>query len=58
VAAAALEYDPSLAVLGAPGSLLLEAVEGNGMESVAEAFADRLLPDGRLYREPPECGPH
>jgi UPF0271 protein len=49
VAAAAHEYDPSLAVLGAPGSPLLAVVDALGMEPVAEAFADRAYrPDGRL----------
>ncbi len=49
VVAAAAEYDPSLAVLGAPGSLLLRAAEAAGLEPVAEAFADRAyLRDGRL----------
>lgn len=49
VIAAAHEYDPSLAVLGPPGSPLLELADDRGMEPVAEAFADRAyLPDGRL----------
>jgi UPF0271 protein len=49
VANAAHEYDPSLAVLGAPGSLLLDMVDALGMEPVPEAFADRAyLPDGAL----------
>ncbi len=49
VAAAAHEYDPSLAVLGAPGSPLLAAADALGIESVAEAFADRAYrPDGSL----------
>lgn len=49
VASAAHEYDPSMAVLGAPGSPLLAVVDALGMEGVAEAFADRAyLPDGRL----------
>ena len=46
---AAREYDPSLAVLGAPGSALLHAADAAGLEPVAEAFADRAyLTDGRL----------
>ena len=46
---AAREYDPSLAVLGAPGSELLRAADAAGLEAVAEAFADRAyLADGRL----------
>ena len=49
VVAAAAEYDPSLAVLGAPGSALLRHAEDAGLESVVEAFADRAyLRDGRL----------
>jgi UPF0271 protein len=41
VAEAAHEYDPSLAVLGAPASPLLAVADALGMEPVAEAFADR-----------------
>jgi 5-oxoprolinase (ATP-hydrolysing) subunit A len=49
VVAAAAEYDPSLAVLGAPGSHLLRAADDAGLEPVVEAFADRAyLRDGRL----------
>ena len=49
VVAAAHEYDPAMAVLGAPGSPLLAAADAVGMEAVPEAFADRgYLPDGRL----------
>ncbi|HWL44158.1 MAG TPA: 5-oxoprolinase subunit PxpA [Ilumatobacter sp.] len=49
VVAAAHEYDPAMAVLGAPGSLLLARAEALGMEAVPEAYADRAyLPDGRL----------
>lgn len=49
VVAAAAEYDPSLAVLGLPGSDLLAAAERAGMEAVPEAFADRAYrPDGGL----------
>lgn len=49
VANAAHEYDPSLAVLGPPGSVLLDLVDSLGMEPVPEAFADRAyLPDGTL----------
>jgi len=49
VVAAAHEYDPSMAVLGAPGSPLLAVADALGMEPVAEAFADRAyLADGRL----------
>lgn len=52
---AATEYDPSLAILGAPGSELLAAAESAGLETVVEAFVDRAYePDGRLVsrREP------
>lgn len=49
VVQAAHEYDPSMAVLGAPGSPLLAVADSMGMEPVAEAFADRAyLADGRL----------
>jgi UPF0271 protein len=49
VVAAAHEYDPSLAVLGAPGSPILAVADAMGMEPIAEAFADRAyLADGRL----------
>jgi UPF0271 protein len=49
VVAAAHEYDPSMGVLGAPGSPLLAVADAMGMEPVAEAFADRAyLGDGRL----------
>lgn len=55
VVAAAHEYDPSMAVLGLPGSELLRAADVAGMEPIEEAFADRAyLPDGHLVprREP------
>jgi UPF0271 protein len=46
---AAAEYDPSLAVLGAPGSALLAAADRAELEPVPEAFVDRAYrPDGRL----------
>ena len=49
VVAAAVEYDPSLAILGLPGSELLRAADAAGLEAVSEAFADRsYLPDGGL----------
>ena len=49
VANAAHEYDPSLAVLGAPGSPLLAVADALGMEPIAEAFADRAYrTDGTL----------
>lgn len=49
VVLAAAEYDPSLAVLGLPGSRLLAEAERAELESVPEAFADRAYSaDGRL----------
>ncbi|MCB0968523.1 MAG: LamB/YcsF family protein [Ilumatobacter sp.] len=49
VVEAAHEYDPSMAVLGAPGSPLLAVADALGMEPVPEAFADRAyLADGTL----------
>jgi UPF0271 protein len=49
VAEAAHEYDPSMAVLGAPGSHLLAVADALGMEPVSEAFADRAYrSDGTL----------
>jgi UPF0271 protein len=49
VVAATAEYDPSLAVLGAPGSVLLQEAEAAGLEPIPEGFADRAyLPDGGL----------
>jgi UPF0271 protein len=49
VVEAAHEYDPSMAVLAAPGSPLLAFGEAMGMEPIAEAFADRAyLPNGNL----------
>ncbi len=49
VVAAAVEYDPSLAILGLPGSALLAAADAAGLEAVPEAFVDRAyLPDGGL----------
>ena len=56
VVAAAHEFDPSMAILGPPGSPLLAVADAMGMEPVAEAFADRAyLPDGRLVpRTEPE----
>jgi UPF0271 protein len=43
------DYDPSLSVLGLPGSALLRYAEQRGLRPVAEAFADRAYtPDGRL----------
>lgn len=49
VVAAAHEFDPSMAVLGAPGSPLLAVADALGMEAVPEGFADRAYrPDGGL----------
>lgn len=41
VAEAVRRYDPTLPVLGLPGSVWLAAAEGAGLTPVAEAFADR-----------------
>lgn len=52
---AAADYDSSLAILGLPGSELLDAAERAGLDAVAEAFADRAYrADGQLVsrREP------
>ncbi len=49
IVAAAAEYDPSLAILGLPGSELLAAADAAGLDAVPEAFADRAYrPDGGL----------
>jgi 5-oxoprolinase (ATP-hydrolysing) subunit A len=49
VVAAAVEYDPSMAVLGLPESELSAAADDAGLEFVTEAFADRAYrPDGGL----------
>jgi UPF0271 protein len=49
VVLAAAEYDPSLAVLGFPDSLLLVEAERAELEAVPEAFIDRAYGvDGRL----------
>lgn len=52
---AVVEYDPSLAVLGLPGSAVLAEADAAGLEAVSEAFVDRAYrPDGALVprREP------
>jgi 5-oxoprolinase (ATP-hydrolysing) subunit A len=42
-------YDPSLPLLGQPGSVLLRVASSAGLPTVAEAFADRgYASDGRL----------
>lgn len=41
VVAAVVEHDPSLPVLGLPGSALLRAAGAAGLRAVPEAFADR-----------------
>jgi UPF0271 protein len=42
--------EPAPAVLGLPGSQLLDAVRGAGLRAVPEAFVDRAYdPDGRLH---------
>jgi 5-oxoprolinase (ATP-hydrolysing) subunit A len=55
VAEAVRRYDPTLPVLGLPGSVWLEAAEAAGLTPVPEAFADRAYtPHGTLVsrREP------
>ena len=55
VVAAVRDLDPSLPVLGLPGSALLRAAADAGLRTVAEGFADRgYTPDGTLVprREP------
>lgn len=55
VADAVRRYDPSLPVLGLPGSVWLAVAEAAGLTPVAEAFADRAYtPEGTLVsrREP------
>lgn len=49
VLAAAVEFDPSMAILAAPGSHLLAMADDAGIEGVPEAFADRAYrSDGSL----------
>jgi UPF0271 protein len=49
VISAVISYDPSMAVLGPPGSALLAVSVERGLEAVAEGFADRAyLRDGSL----------
>ena len=49
VVAAVVAYDPSLPVLGQPGSVLLRLAEAEGLSTVGEGFADRgYRSDGRL----------
>ncbi|MBJ7324567.1 LamB/YcsF family protein [Rhodococcus fascians] len=49
VADAVLAYDPTLPVLGLPGSAFLDEAERVGLRTVAEAFADRAYtPQGTL----------
>ena len=55
VAEAVRRYDPTLPVLGLPGSRWLAVAEGAGLTPVPEAFADRAYtPEGTLVsrREP------
>jgi UPF0271 protein len=55
VVAAVRDYDPSLPVLGLPGSALLRAAEAAGLRAVPEFFVDRgYTPEGTLVsrREP------
>jgi len=49
VVAAVRDYDSALAVLGLPGSVLLNEARAAGLRAVPEFFADRgYLPDGAL----------
>lgn len=49
VAEAIVKYDPSLPVLGLPGSVWLRVAAEAGLTTVAEAFADRAYtPEGTL----------
>ncbi|MFF0814643.1 LamB/YcsF family protein [Rhodococcus sp. NPDC003318] len=49
VVAAVVAYDPTLPVLGLPGSVFLAEAEAAGLRTVTEAFADRgYLPTGEL----------
>jgi len=49
VVTAIAEIDPSLAVLGLPGSQLLRSADAAGLRTVTEAFADRAYtPQGTL----------
>ena len=49
VVAAVAAYDPTLPVLGLPGSALLRAAAAAGLRTVAEGFADRgYTPQGTL----------
>jgi 5-oxoprolinase (ATP-hydrolysing) subunit A len=49
VVQALVDYDPTLPVLGLPGSAWLRLAEGAGLSVVAEAFADRAYtPEGTL----------
>jgi len=45
VVAAVAAYDHSMAVLGLPGSALLDSADAAGLEVAAEAFADRAYAD-------------
>jgi len=55
VVEAVADYDHSMAVLGLPGSALLDAADAAGLEIAAEAFADRAYSDdgGLLDRSQP-----
>ncbi|MGW6692527.1 LamB/YcsF family protein [Rhodococcus sp. NPDC054953] len=49
VVAAVVAYDPTLPVLGLPGSVFLAEAKAAGLRTVTEAFADRgYLPTGEL----------
>ncbi len=60
VADAVRRYDPTLPVLGLPGSVWLEVAEAAGLVPVAEAFADRAYtPEGTLVpRQEPDAVLH
>ena len=53
VVAAVIDYDPTLAVLCLPGSVLAQLAAGAGLRVVAEGFADRgYLSNGTLVPRP------
>ena len=60
VVEAVLAYDPSLPVLGLPGSAWLRQAEAAGLRTVREAFADRnYTPEGTLVpRQEPNAVLH
>lgn len=51
VADAVCRYDPSLLIVGLPGSQLLRMTQEGGLTGIAEAFADRAYtPEGQLVQ--------